>query len=165
MNDSDSATEAGLTGLRMLAIERTYGHVGSDRLIRAGVDALVAGVDSPSLAELAGLLRYEEPEAPGLFTRVIAELGLIPPLEEGAGLWELARWWAGQIVDGTLDPVRGADLIWSRAAADLGYPPELQGLVEGAINAMDWNEWFTVSMAEIRAGIVEAAREFVARPA
>lgn len=40
-------------------------HVGSDQLIQAGLDALIAGVESPSLAMLAGLLRSEEPEGSG----------------------------------------------------------------------------------------------------
>lgn len=60
-----------------MARERAFGQrIGSDRLIQAGLDALVAGVDSPSLAMLAGLLRSEEPEAPELFDRVLEELGL-----------------------------------------------------------------------------------------
>ncbi|MFD5429275.1 hypothetical protein ACFWI9_28040, partial [Streptomyces sp. NPDC127084] len=45
-----------LAPLRWLAIERAAGHqVGSNRLIDAGLEALLAGVDSPSLPLLAGL--------------------------------------------------------------------------------------------------------------
>lgn len=57
-----------LKQLRHIGQERAFGrHVGSDRLIQAGLDALIAEVESPSLAMLAGLLRSEEPEAPALF--------------------------------------------------------------------------------------------------
>jgi hypothetical protein len=53
MNHDDA-----LRQLSNIARERAFGrHVGSDRLIQAGLDALLAGVDSPSLAMLAGLMR------------------------------------------------------------------------------------------------------------
>ncbi|MFD5453626.1 hypothetical protein [Streptomyces olivaceus] len=76
-------------------ISRARGHsVGT--LVRAahpaGLDALIAGVESPSLATLAGLLRCEEPEAPALFDQVLEDLGLLfhPPADRrtavGAGL-------------------------------------------------------------------------------
>ncbi|MFH9762179.1 hypothetical protein ACH4MJ_30555 [Streptomyces anulatus] len=56
-----------LKQLSHIARERAFDrHVGSDRLIQAGLDALISGVESPSLAMLAGLLRSEEPEAPAL---------------------------------------------------------------------------------------------------
>ncbi|MEU4929506.1 hypothetical protein AB0G54_23770 [Streptomyces yokosukanensis] len=64
-----------LKQLSHIVRERAFGrHVGSDRLIQAGLDALIAGIESPSLATLAGLLRSEEPEAPALFDQVIEEL-------------------------------------------------------------------------------------------
>lgn len=67
-----------LKQLSHIARERAFGrHVGSDRLIQAGLDALIAGVESSSLAMLAGLLRSEEPEAPALFDQVLEELGLL----------------------------------------------------------------------------------------
>ncbi|MEU3464539.1 hypothetical protein ABZ721_31890 [Streptomyces sp. NPDC006733] len=50
--------------LRTLAHERAFGRpLGSDRLLQAGLDALLADVESPSLALLAGLGRNEESEA------------------------------------------------------------------------------------------------------
>lgn len=58
MNHDDA-----LQQLSHIAHERAFGrYVGSDRLIQMGLDALMAGVESPSLAMLAGLLRSEEPE-------------------------------------------------------------------------------------------------------
>ncbi|MEU8852696.1 hypothetical protein AB0C70_42240 [Streptomyces sp. NPDC048564] len=68
--------DGALKQLSHIARERAFGrHVGSDRLIQAGLDALIAGVESPSLAMLAGLLRSEEPDAPQLFDQVLDELG------------------------------------------------------------------------------------------
>lgn len=96
-----------LKHLSCIARERAFGrHVGSDRLIQAGLDALIAGVESPSLAILAGLLRSEEPEASALFDQVLEELGLSfdPPAEPRAAKWALAEWIGGQIADGSLDP-------------------------------------------------------------
>ncbi|GAB3106237.1 hypothetical protein GCM10027160_01560 [Streptomyces calidiresistens] len=47
------------------------------------MDALIAGVESLSPAELAGLPRIGEPGAPELFDRVLEELGLFfrPPAD------------------------------------------------------------------------------------
>jgi hypothetical protein len=51
--------------LLMAAIdERSGDQVGSDQLIQLALDALLGGVDTPALRQLAGLRRGEEPEAP-----------------------------------------------------------------------------------------------------
>lgn len=89
-----------LKQLSRIARERAFGRqVGSDRLIQAGLDALVAGVESPSLGMLAGLLQSEESEAPELFDQVLEELGLSfhPPADPRAAKWAAAYWIAGQI--------------------------------------------------------------------
>ncbi|MFE8949769.1 hypothetical protein [Streptomyces sp. NPDC007856] len=55
MNQEDA-----LKQLSHMARERAFGgHIGSDRLIQPGLDALIAGVGSPSLAMPAGLLRSD----------------------------------------------------------------------------------------------------------
>ncbi|MBO7936020.1 hypothetical protein G6W55_22755 [Streptomyces sp. CAI-85] len=67
-----------LQRFRHIARERAFGrYVGSDRLVQAGLDTLIAGVGSPSLATPAGLLRSEEHEAPALLDQVLEELGLL----------------------------------------------------------------------------------------
>ncbi|MDX2564460.1 hypothetical protein PV371_33085 [Streptomyces sp. TX20-6-3] len=147
-----------------IARERAFGrHVGSDRLIQAGLDALIAGVQSPSLALLAGLLRNEEPEAPELFDQVLAELGLLfhPPADPRAAKWAMAYWIAGQIADGSLDPVVGTHLIWADIAYDLGYPDELAPLVSCAHNLEGWEESWGVSVEELNEEAVEAAKQFL----
>ncbi|MFJ8636683.1 hypothetical protein [Streptomyces sp. NPDC093568] len=153
-----------LDQLRRLAHARASGrHVGSDRLIQAGLDALLAGVDSPSLAMLAGLLRSEEPEAPALFDQVLEELGLLfhPPADPRDARWAMAYWIAGQIADGSLDPAAGTHLIWADIAYDLGYPEELERLVHCAHNLDGWEESWGVSFESLSQEAIEAAKQFL----
>ncbi|MFJ4871432.1 hypothetical protein [Streptomyces sp. NPDC088757] len=159
MTSDDALDQFGHT-----ARERAFGrHVGSDRLIRTGLDALMAGVESPSLAMLAGLLRSEEPEAPELFDRLLEELGLLfhPPADPRAAKWAMAYWIAGQITDGSLDPAVGTHLIWADIAYDLGYPEELKPLVRCAHNLDGWEESWEVSVEELNEEAVQAARQFL----
>ncbi|GHF42140.1 hypothetical protein GCM10010218_24080 [Streptomyces mashuensis] len=153
-----------LKQLSHIARERAFGrHVGSDRLIQAGLDALIAGVESPSLAMLAGLLRSEEPEAPALFDQVMDELGLLfhPPADPRAAKWAMAYWVAGQIADGSLDPTTGTHLIWADIAEGLGYPAELEPLVHCAHNLDGWEESWGVSFEDLDREAVEAAKQFL----
>ncbi|MGY1583185.1 hypothetical protein [Streptomyces sp. MN13] len=155
-----------LKQLSHIGRERAFGrHVGSDRLIQAGLDALIAGVESPSLAVLAGLLRSEEPEAPALFHQVLEELGLLfhPPADPRAAKWAMAYWVAGQIADGSLDPAVGTDLIWADIAYDLGYPIELQPLVHCAHNLHGWEESWRVPIEELNREAIEAAKQFLSK--
>jgi hypothetical protein len=158
-----------LDRLRDIARERACGrHVGSDRLIQAGLDALIAGVESPSLALLAGLLRNEEPEAPALFDQVLEELGLLvqPPADPRTAQWAMAHWIAGQIADGSLDPADGTHLIWADIANDFGHPEELEPLVQCAHDLDAWEESWGVSFEELTKEAIEAARQFLSkRPA
>ncbi|MFE0133074.1 hypothetical protein ACFWY6_16100 [Streptomyces sp. NPDC059037] len=152
--------------LSHLARARAFGrHVGSDRLIQAGLDALIAGVESPSLAMLAGLLRGEEPEAPELFGQVLEELGLAfhPPADPRAAKWAMAHWIADQIADGSLDPATGTHLIWADIAYDLGYPEDLEPLVHCAHNLDGWEESWSVSREELSREAVEAANQSLSK--
>ncbi|MFC8372686.1 MULTISPECIES: hypothetical protein [Streptomyces] len=156
--------DEGLDRLRQLARARALGrHVGSDRLIQAGLDALLADVDSPSLALLAGLGRREEHEAQELFDHVVDELGLgfEAPADPIAAKWALASWLAAQIVDGFLDPATGADLIWVEAAMELDYPDRLQPIVELAIQLDDWNADWSTPLEQLKEEVLVAARALV----
>ncbi|MFF4393944.1 hypothetical protein ACFY0G_45760 [Streptomyces sp. NPDC001552] len=153
-----------LKQLSHIARERAFcRHVGSDRLIQTGLDALVAGVESPSLAMLAGFLRAEEPEAPALFDQVLEELGLVfqPPTDPRAAKWAMAHWVAGQIADGTLAPATGTHIIWADIAYDLGYPDDLEPLVSCALSWDDCQESWGVPFEELNKEAVEAAKQFL----
>ncbi|WP_354644551.1 hypothetical protein [Kitasatospora camelliae] len=121
--------------IRMAAADRAlalWQRPSGERLARLGLDALLAGVDAPSLRLLAGLGRREYGEAPELFDRVLEELDLLPLLPEDlrTARWAAAGWWARRIVEREVDPLDGARLIWQEAAAELGYPAALQPMVE-----------------------------------
>ncbi|WP_327429481.1 hypothetical protein [Streptomyces sp. NBC_01236] len=155
-----------LDRLRQLARAQAFGHhVGSDRLIQAGLDALLADVDAPSLALLAGLGRREEHEARELFDHVVDELGLgfEVPADPIAARWALAYWLAAQIVDGSLDPATGADLIWVEAATELDYPNRLQPIVDCAIELDDWNANWSTPLEQLKEEVLVAARVLVER--
>lgn len=157
-----------LKELSRLAHERAFGgYFGSDRLIQAGLDALLAGVECESVAMLAGLGRNEELEAPELFERVLYELGLDVevPADGRAARWALANWLAGQMVDGSLDPAVGACRIWRDVAWDLDYPDELRPLVECAYNLDDWHENWGVPVEKLKREAIDAAAHFLKRQA
>ncbi|MFI6355475.1 hypothetical protein ACIBJF_23040, partial [Streptomyces sp. NPDC050743] len=164
--------EEALRQLRRVAQERALGrHVGSDRLIQAGLDALLAGVDTPSIALLAGLGRREEPEAPDLFDQVLEELSLHfeTPADPTAASWALIYWLAEQIVDGSLDPATGADQIWLEMLTELDlrwpYPEELHPIALCASDLEDWNESWDISLDDLKAKAFQAAQHLLrARP-
>ncbi|MEZ2370352.1 hypothetical protein [Arthrobacter sp. RCC_34] len=128
--------------LRLLAVSEALNvPVGADVLIAAGVQALLDGVDSPSLSLLAGLSRREEGEAQELFHDVVAELALTPtePLDFSAERWNLVRWWCEQITDGTLEPEVAGRKIWFHGWMELGFPEVLQPMLLAVNEWEDWN--------------------------
>lgn len=153
-----------LRRLNELAWEGVFGTPGADRLIRAGVDALLAGIDSPSLPALAGLLRREEPEARGLFEEVLGELGLRwePPGDPVEAKWAMAERVAAQIADGTLDPVFGARLFYWEIAEALRFPESLGELLACGMEVVDPETAWAESDVEIRLETVAAAERFLA---
>ncbi|MFE3901416.1 hypothetical protein ACFXPY_13955 [Streptomyces sp. NPDC059153] len=164
MKKTEMTPDDALQQLSHIGHERAFGRrIGSDRFIQVGLDALIAGVESPSLAVLAGLLRSEEPEAPALFDRVLEELGLTfrRPADPRAAKWAMAYWIAGQIVDGSLDPAAGTYLMWADVAYDLGYPEDLQPLVSCALNLDDWDENWGVSVEALQEEAIEAAEQLL----
>ena len=156
-----------IQALRMAAIwERLGQTVGSNQLIKAALDALLAGVESPALAQLAGLGRGEEPEAHDLFNRVIDELGLAPTLPDdpAAARWELVRWWCQLIIDEKLPPEVGGRLIWFEGWNKLNYPNTLQPLVGWVSEWEDWTNAWDTPRQTYRQRIVNAARELLEQP-
>ncbi|WP_254552196.1 hypothetical protein [Kitasatospora sp. MMS16-BH015] len=161
-----SAEEA-LTDLRMLALERALGRrVGADKLIEAGLVALVLDVDSPALRRLAGLGRSEEAEAEELFEQVMEELGLLAglPAEETEIRWALARWWLTLIAEGAVHPATGADLLRREAWWRLDCPEALRAISDEAVAYEDWIPAFEASLETITARIVAEAARLLAGP-
>ncbi|SED28999.1 hypothetical protein SAMN05428945_5340 [Streptomyces sp. 2224.1] len=147
-----------------IAHERAFSaYFASDTLIQAGLDALLAGVESEPLAMLAGLGRNEELEAPDLFERVLYELDLAVevPADGRAARWALAYWLAGQMVDGSLDPAAGVFRIWCDVAVELDYPDALQSLIVCAYNLDAWDVNWGVPVEKLKNDAIEAAARFL----
>jgi hypothetical protein len=160
---SDLEASAAIARLRAAAIDQAAGRgARPDELIRLGLSALLAGVDTPSLRMLAGLGRNEEREARDLFAAVIDELNLSAqiPGDETEALWLLARQSAANIVNGTIDPLKGADIIWKDFIEPLDYPPALMPFPNAIVAAYD-PEPDRAPLDQIKADIVRAAADLI----
>lgn len=91
-------------------------------------DALVRGVDSPSLRQLAGTTERAYRDARDLFKNACHELGIAIPTPDQAR-WTLAYEWAEAILTGELTPIEGARRIWWQAWEHLGRPDDLTPFV------------------------------------
>ncbi|KDN81885.1 hypothetical protein KCH_63240 [Kitasatospora cheerisanensis KCTC 2395] len=156
--------EAAVRELRGLAHRWVDGQYGDPaELVEAAVRALVAGVDTPSLPLLAGLLRAELDQVPELFHRVMDELGFgfRPPEDYWQGRLALARWYAAEVVGGWLDPWDGAELVIENVAEAYGECAELAPMVE-AVRALQ-DPGGPGRPADARDHLTRAARELLAR--
>lgn len=156
-----------LRDLRIYALREALDEiVGADKLIDAGVRALVAGADSPSLSLLAGLSRREESDAHDLFRAVVSELDLAPPpaLDLQARRWTLVYWLCDSIADGGLEPEVAGRLIWHEGWTELGYPPALQPLVGWVSEWEDWSPSWDVERDHFQRLIIEEATRLFSGP-
>jgi hypothetical protein len=112
--------------------------VASEHLPAWAAQALVEGLDSPTLRELAGLPRGEVREAQDLFRHALVELGAVLPAES-ASPGDLVLFWASRMVAGTVAPVNGANWI-IRYGEDLGWPERLTHMLGLASMWDDWPE-------------------------
>ncbi|MGI5165574.1 hypothetical protein ACQEU3_14550 [Spirillospora sp. CA-253888] len=92
-----------------------------ETLPMVAAEALVRGVGSPALRELAGC-SDDVREIRDLYLAAMAELGVEIPTEEAA-YWEKVRAWAGLMVDRTVAPHEGAARITAYFDV-VGCPPE-----------------------------------------
>lgn len=121
-------------------------------------DALLRGLDTPALRELAGAAPDDYWLIKGLFEKVAEELGL-DMLEEQAALWELARHKAGEIASGEVGPAAGAHWIWS----EICHRIEREGDLRIFIGlASEWDD-HPRQRAELETQIIRAAEELVAQ--
>ncbi len=163
-----SAQEA-IEYLGMLALERLIGRQHhTHQLIEAGLTALVLGVETESLPLLAGLSRTEHESAEALFDQVLGELGLPEGLPGDdtdipgeAARWELVRWWLRLIVNGSLAPGAGGDVITYEGWSALARPQSLQPLVD-KVDA--YNEWGAIGRRTREQAIVTEAERLLAGP-
>ncbi|MFK0151536.1 hypothetical protein ACIQVK_05550 [Streptomyces sp. NPDC090493] len=88
-------------------------------------------------------------------------LGFEVPADPIAARWALVCWLATQLVDGSLDPATGADLIWVEAATQLGYPDRLQPIVRCGIELDDWNANWSTPIKQLEEEVLVAARALI----
>jgi hypothetical protein len=130
----------------------------SEELPDFATDALVRGLDSPSLRSLAGQDPADVRDGADLFKRVLDELGmaLLPPDD---AVWCLVRMTAQAIVDGETSPAAGANAIWMtgyRHAVDSGDLRVFVGLASTLDDHPD-------DLVAIETEIVAAANELLGR--
>ncbi|WSR28830.1 hypothetical protein OG974_30175 (plasmid) [Streptomyces sp. NBC_00597] len=164
-----SAQEA-VESLRMLALERLIGRQHyPHQLIEAGLTALVLDLETESLPLLAGLPRTEHEKADVLFDQVLAELGLTEglPADDSdipweKARWELVRWWLRLIVNGSLAPGAGGDLIRYEGWGALVRPQSLRPLVDKVDAYNDWEAIRRGTREQLAGAIVAEAERLLA---
>ncbi len=121
------------------------------------VQALLEGVDSPSIRKLAGMTSAESDEVRATFRAALHELDIeIPSPREAAIL--VATQVATQITQGAVTPYEGARQIWAIARRlPRDHVPELDTFVYGA---SEWEERPDDQKA-FAAGIMAAAHDLL----
>jgi hypothetical protein len=143
--------------LEVAAWRMAVGQLASEDLPELATEALVRGLDSLALRELAGQAPDDVRDSADLFRVALAELGIELPDSETAE-WRLARRVASEIVAGTISGGRGANKLWGtylrvRENGDLRIFVGLASMLDD----------YPDDVEEIEADIVVAAREFLSR--
>ncbi|WP_427130746.1 hypothetical protein [Pseudarthrobacter sp. S9] len=99
-------------------------------------ELLVLGYDAPSLRELAGLPTGDRADSADMWNVVRDELSVRHEDDEEAARF-LLKYWAREIIEGRIDLLPGARLMYRVGWFALGQPMELHELV----NLLDvWDE-------------------------
>ena len=132
-------------------------------------ELLTAGVESPAVVQLAGLVQADREEVAPLLAQAFAECGLQPMTDDDAR-WRLAFATARAIVDGAVTPLAGATTLWG-LATDLGLPEPLRYFVylaadygEGPGDRATEAAWFDATIVETARGLLEWERDSDASP-
>ena len=120
--------------LRLVAAKEMLGAIGSDDLAAAATEALVEGVDTPSIVRLAGMTGGDSEEVRTVFAEVLRELQIECPTPREA-LMMLVTEVALAITRGTISPHDGAKEIWR-----LSLGEELHELDDFAYVASEWDD-------------------------
>jgi len=143
--------------VEVAAWQMAVGRLASERLPELATDALVRGLDSPSLRELAGQSSGDVRDSADLFRVALRELEFEVPDAETAE-WRLARKVATEVTVGTTSPAHGANELW-RTYHSVKDNDDLRVFV-GLASMLDDSP---DDIEEIEADIVAAANEFLMR--
>src|SRR5689334_5349410 len=95
--------------------------VGPEDMPTFAADALEAGFDGSALRRLAGLVHPTARDVGDLFERALHEIGTVKIQSEEQALIFQSRLVAIDIVEGKIEPIRGAETL-ARYAMALKYP-------------------------------------------
>ncbi|BCY10082.1 hypothetical protein [Actinoplanes sp. L3-i22] len=151
MNEAD--------GLEAAARQMATGRLISEELPGIATEALVRGLDSPSLRRLAGQRRDDVRDSVDLFRASLDELG-IELFDAGETGWPRARRAATEMVAGRIRPTDGADQL------RLAYEEvRNNGDLRIFVGLMSTLEDYPEGAEHIEGQMLAAARELLARPA
>jgi hypothetical protein len=143
--------------LRLLAAKDLLGLVGPEDMASEATTALLEGVDSPSIRQLAGMSSAESDEVRGVFQSALRELDIESPSPREAAIL-VATEVASRITEGSVSPYDGAKEIWHIVRRlPLERFPELDTFVYGA---SEWKER-PEDQKNFADGIVAAAHDLV----
>lgn len=131
----------------------------SEELPELATQALLRGVDTPSLRRLAGLNPRDVRDVRDAFESAMIELE-IDPLPADDAWWLLTYRKLRRVVAGELSPEHGARWVWAHAAHEV----ELEGDLRIFIGLASELEDHPDARDEIEAQIVNEARELLNRP-
>jgi hypothetical protein len=147
--------------LELAAWELVAGELRSENLPGLATDALVRGLDSPALSELAGQDPRDARTSADLFRATLDQLGIELPSYDQA-LWNLVMRTAREIVAGTTTPRAGANRIF-RWASGVEKSGDLQIFVTLA-DAFDAFDDVLGEREQLSRQIVEEAAALLSRP-
>ena len=129
----------------------------SQAVVACACDALIAGLDSPSLRVLAGLARREaDYEVPEILPAALTELGLIYyPRGSGGGEEAAVRALAAQAVSGALTPSELAAAIHRH----FGHALPLAGRLAQLDDEYDLGSYSTMTQEQIDQEVMTEARQ------
>lgn len=114
--------------LTQAADKYVFGTLLVEELPIIAVEALVAGIDSPSLRQLAGADSSCSEDIKKLFLKTLEELKIQLPSPEEAGL-SMARSIAVDVIQGKISPYEGAKQIWVKIYTPFPQLTQLRSFV------------------------------------
>lgn len=122
-------------------------------------DALEAGYDGSALRRLAGLIKPTSMDIGDLFQRALDEIGTVKILSQRQAVYWMSRVVATDIVEGRIDPVKGAGILAGYASmAD--YAPVLAEFLE--LGDMPYWSEYAPPRAQLIQDIIKEARLLLA---
>src|ERR1041385_2045421 len=132
--------------------------VGPEDMPQFAVDALEAGFDGAALRRLAGLVHPTARDVGDLFERALREIGTVKIQSEEQALIFQSRLVAVDIVEGKVEPLRGAEIL-ARYAMALKYPDFIAEFVQ-LIDMPHWGD-YAPTAKKLEQDIVDEARRML----